>query len=344
MKIGIHHREGSFSDRWIEYLEVNNIPYIIYDSFDNEIISKLRNDNITHYMWHFNQNYFEDMLYAKSFLRAINEMGIDTFPNESSFWHFDDKVSQKYLLESLNAPLIDCSVFYDKKCALSFIESAVFPVVFKLTGGAGSINVKLMKSKFQARKFVNKAFDKGFPSFDKKTIFTDTVKRFKVKKTLHNFLRIFYWGWKVIFPTSRMKAFPNQKGYIYFQKFIPNLTYDIRLIVIGNKCYYLKRNTRYNDFRASGSGMLEFLPDKDFNRAAVKVAFEYSHKLDMPCIAYDFVFENTNPLIVEISYGFQPYVYDQCLGYFDIDAVWHNDKVNLEYAIIETFLQNSTIQ
>ena len=40
MKIAIHHRQGSFSDRWIEYCETNNIEYKIVNAFDNNIIKK----------------------------------------------------------------------------------------------------------------------------------------------------------------------------------------------------------------------------------------------------------------------------------------------------------------
>ncbi|MEF9477433.1 hypothetical protein OWR28_06570 [Chryseobacterium sp. 1B4] len=127
---------------------------------------------------------------------------------------------------------------------------------------------------------------------------------------------------------------------MYFQEFIPGLKYDIRLIVIGDKCYYLKRNTRDNDFRASGSGMLEFTPG-DFNLEAVDIAFKTAQKLNMVSVAYDFIFDSEDkPLMVEISYGFQPFVYDRCQGFYDAELKWHEDKVNLEYEIVQCFLKN----
>lgn len=339
MKIAIHHRKGSFSDRWIQYLEENNIPYITINAFDNDIISQIKKNNVTHLMWHFNQNYYEDMLHARILFRSLKQIGIKTFPDENTYWHFDDKVAQKYLLEALDIPLVKADVFYNKKDAYEYVKSTSFPKVFKLKGGAGSINVKLIKTEKEGIKIINRAFGKGFAAFDSWTVFKDTIERFWRQKTLHNFLRILKWGVKGIFVDKQFKVFPKQRNYIYFQKFIPNLTYDIRLIVIGDKCYYLKRNTRDNDFRASGSGMLEFMPS-NFNIQAVEVAFDASSKLKMFCVAYDFIFNDKNePLIVEISYGFQPYVYDSCKGFYDRELKWNEGPVNLEYEIVDTFLK-----
>jgi glutathione synthase/RimK-type ligase-like ATP-grasp enzyme len=338
MRVAIHHDPVSFSERWIEFLKAQNIFYKLYNGFDNDIIRQLKEDDITHFMWHFSQNNFDDMLHARILLRVLNEIGISTFPNEESWWHFDDKVAQKFLLESLDAPYVEAVVFYNKSDALKYIENANFPKVFKLKGGAGSINVKLIKDKYQALKTINKAFGNGFKAFDRFAIFKDTIERFLRHPTSRNFLRICKWGCKFVFPSRNI--FPNQRGYIYFQDFIPNQTYDIRLIVIGEKCYFLKRYTRNNDFRASGSGRLEFVPDDNFNTFAVKIAFQLAKKLKMPCVAYDFVFDNQNqPSIVEISYGFQPYLYDNCTGYYDANVIWHDSKVNLEYEIIRGFLK-----
>lgn len=342
MKVGIHHRIGSFSDRWVEYLKMSNIPFHIYNAFDNDIIFKLKEDNITHFMWHFNQNFSEDMLHARTLLRSLSQINIRTFPDENSYWHFDDKIAQKYLLESIDAPFVKTNVFYTKKDAINFTNRCKFPIVFKLRGGAGSINVRLVRNKLQARRLINKAFCTGFQSLNRNAVFFDTIERFARQRNFHNFLRILKWGWKGIFVDKQFRLFSKQKGYIYFQEYIPDLKYDIRLIIIGEKCFYLKRYTRNNDFRASGSGILSFLPEDNFNKIVVQIAFDIAKKIKMQCVAFDFVFdEKNNPLIVEISYGFQPYVYDQCKGYYDQNLIWMETDVNLEFEIIKTFLNKS---
>ena len=46
----------------------------------------------------------------------------------------------------------------------------------------------------------------------------------------------------------------DTKDYVYFQKFLPNNKYDIRIVVIGDRAFGFIRYNRENDFRASGSG------------------------------------------------------------------------------------------
>lgn len=341
MKVAIHHRLGSFSDRWIKYMDENEIPYILLNAFDNDIIKQVKEENVSHFMWHFSQNNSEDLLHAKVLLRAFNSLGMSIFPNENSFWHFDDKVAQKYLLEALGAPLVNTDVFYEKALAKKYIQTATFPKVFKLRGGAGSINVKLIKSKSEATRIISKAFGKGFKTFDNWNIFKDTISRFRRNRSFINLLRIIKWGWLCVFIDKKNKNFTNQKGYVYFQEFIPNLKYDIRLITVNKKCFFLKRYTRDNDFRASGSGRLDFTPSDDFDVRAVKIAFDIHDKLSMDCTAFDFVFAHDDePKIVEISYGFQPYAYDKCEGYFNENYQWIESKQILEYEIIKGFLNS----
>ncbi len=51
----------------------------------------------------------------------------------------------------------------------------------------------------------------------------------------------------------------RHKGFSRFveQKFIPDLTYDFKILVFGDRYYSLKRNIREGDFRASGSNLFE---------------------------------------------------------------------------------------
>jgi hypothetical protein len=38
MKIAIHHKSGSFSERWIEYCKEKDIPYMLVNCYDTDII------------------------------------------------------------------------------------------------------------------------------------------------------------------------------------------------------------------------------------------------------------------------------------------------------------------
>src|SRR5690606_7306067 len=140
MKIAIHHRKGTFSDRWIEYCKFNNIQYKLVNAFDSDIIAQVKGYDV--FMWHHHHSNLPDVLVAKSILFALEHSGVKVFPDFKTGWHFDDKVAQKYLLEAINAPLVPSHIFYDKQTAVDWAETTTFPKVFKLKGGAGSANVR----------------------------------------------------------------------------------------------------------------------------------------------------------------------------------------------------------
>ena len=55
-------------------------------------------------------------------------------------------------MELCDLPAIETNVFFNKADANKFIESASYPMIFKLKGGAGSMNVMLLQSKRDAKK------------------------------------------------------------------------------------------------------------------------------------------------------------------------------------------------
>lgn len=174
------------------------------------------------------------------------------FPDFKTAWHFDGKVVQKYLLEAIGAPLVPSYVFYDKQEALEWAANTSYPKVFKLKGGAGAANVKLVKTEKEARKFINKAFGRGFSQFDRLGNLKERINKFRSGKD--TFIGILKGIGRLFIATSFAKQQSNEKGYVYTQEFIPNNDSDIRVIVIDDKAFAIKRMVRSNDFRASGSG------------------------------------------------------------------------------------------
>lgn len=141
MKIAIHNSKGSFSDRWIDYCEENNIQYKLVNAYDSDIVEQVK--DCSAFMWHHHHANYKDTLFAKQLLYSLEQKGMKVFPNFNTTWHFDDKVGQKYLLEAIKAPSVPSFVFYSKKEALKWINNTTFPKVFKLRGGAGSANGKI---------------------------------------------------------------------------------------------------------------------------------------------------------------------------------------------------------
>jgi glutathione synthase/RimK-type ligase-like ATP-grasp enzyme len=334
--IAIHKRLGSFSDRWIKYCDENKIRYKIVNCYDTKIIAQLKDCNGL--MWHWSHMDYQAQNFARQLIFSVEKIGIKVFPSFETCWHFDDKVGQKYLFESISAPLVPSYAFYNKKTALAWIENITFPKVFKLRGGAGSLNVKLVKNKKEAKRLVYRAFNEGFYLVDSFSIFKNRLWILHRDKNLKATVHLLKGLIRLIWHKKDTNLLPVQKGYIYFQDFIANNKYDDRIVIIGNRAFALRRFVRENDFRASGSGIIEYIKE-NFNIQALEIAFEIANKIDAQSIAFDFVYEKGNPLIVEISYAYSMGdVYDNCHGYWDSELNWHDRPVNPQYFIIKDFM------
>jgi glutathione synthase/RimK-type ligase-like ATP-grasp enzyme len=318
MKIAIH-KSGGFSDRWIEYCEKNHIDYKIVNAYDSDIVEQVMDCDA--FMWHFFHNSYKDALFAKQLLFSLQQAGKRVFPDFNSGWHFDDKVGQKYLLEAIGAPLVPSYVFYTKEEALDWIEKTTFPKVFKLRGGAGATNVRLAKTKRNARRLVKKAFSNGFAQKDFIYFFKDKCKKYKngtasLKEVLNAFARIFVGN-----EFAKMHA--PEKGYAYFQDFIPNNSYDTRIVIIGEqKAMVERRYVRKGDFRASGSGKFEYVKADD---KMLQIAFNVAKSLSLQSVAFDFIYKEEQPMIVEMSFGFGTHGIVHCGGYYTQDLEWHDE-------------------
>ncbi|MEX0996001.1 MAG: hypothetical protein WDZ45_03005 [Flavobacteriaceae bacterium] len=336
MRIGIHHNEGSFSDRWIQYSKENNIDFKIVNCYDSDIIMQLKDCDA--FMWHHNHGNLKDLLSAKPILFALEHAGVKVFPDFKTAWHFDDKVAQKYLLEAIDAPLVPSYVFYDKKEALKWAEQTTYPKVFKLKGGAGSANVKLVRTKAQCLQLIKKAFGKGFKQFDGKAYFIDTINKYK--SSTKSFYQVIKAFGRMLISTEYSKKSGREKGYVYFQEFIPNNDSDIRIIVVDNKAFGLKRMVRKDDFRASGSGTINYSVT-EIDIRCVEIAYQVNKSIQSQSIAFDFIFDpNDKPLIVEISYAYSTLAYDKCEGYWTEDLKFHKQQFTPQNWMLEDLIKN----
>ena len=323
MKIGIHNSRDSFSDKWIPYCESNSIAYKPVDCYRTDIIDQLADCDAL--MWHFNHKSPKASKFARQLLYAVQASGKAVFPDYNTVWHFDDKVGQKYLLEAIGAPLAPAYVFYTREEAVRWVKNASFPKVFKLRNGAGSDNVRKVNTQKEALKLVKRAFGKGFSQYSAWSNLRERYRKYALGKTaLWNVVKGIV---RLGYTTEYARVTGKEKGYIYFQDFIPNNDFDIRVIVIGHQAFAIKRMVRENDFRASGSGSIRY-EKENFTEETIRLAFTISESLKAQCMAYDFVFDGSEPLVVEISYGFALQGYDECTGYWNKNLIWHEGRFN----------------
>jgi glutathione synthase/RimK-type ligase-like ATP-grasp enzyme len=335
IKIAIHPRTGSFSDRWIEYCKTNLMQYKTVNCYDSDIIEQVKGFDIL--LWHWVQHDALAMSVAQKIVGSAENMGVVVFPNKATFWHFDDKVAQKYLLEAINAPLVSSYVFYQKEKALEWAEQTTYPKVFKLKSGAGSANVRLVKSKEEAVGLCLKAFGPGIVS--QQGYFGDAKIKLRKIGTFPQFIdKLKRLPKYLLSSVIIQQQMPRERGYIYFQDFMPGNQYDTRITVIGNRAFGYTRNVRPDDFRASGSGLISY-DLKRIDMQCVSIAFDVADKIRSQSMAFDFIKdENGKPKLVEISYGFIPKLVYDCAGHWDRDLNWREGHVHPEDAILEDML------
>ena len=336
IKIAIHHTSGTFSDRWLEYCNNKEIDYKLVDCFASDIIEQMKNCSVL--MWHWSHQDYKAVIFSRQLTSSLEMMGKHVFPNSQTCWHFDDKVGQKYLLEAIGAPLVPSYIFYDRNKALDWAKAASYPKVFKLRGGAGSANVKLVRDAAGAKQLINRAFSKGFKSASRLYYFQERLWHFKRDNSLKALLNIFKGIGRLFIPTAGELNLPVQKNYVYFQNFIPDNNHDIRVVVIGKRLFAIKRIARNGDFRASGSGHIIYDPDQ-IPKACLKLAFLLSKKMQFQCMAYDFVFDKGAPLLVEVSYGFKSAGYVPCPGFWNDKLEWTEGNFTPEIFMLEDLLR-----
>jgi len=339
MKIAIHHRETSFSSKWIKYCEKNKIDYKVVNCYDSDIIKELGDCDAL--MWHHYHASGKDTQFAKELIYSLEMSGKLVFPDFRTTWHFDDKLGQKYLLEAVDAPTVPAYAFYSKQEALIWANTTSYPKVFKLRGGAGSDNVRLVKSRKQCIKFINQAFGKGYSQYNSWGNLKERWRKYRIGDTklgdvLVGVARLFI-------PTPYARIQGKERGYIYFQDFIPNNTHDIRVTYVYGKCFASRRQVRPGDFRASGSGLAEWDMSK-IPESAIKSAFDLAKRLKLQTISLDFVLDKEKPLIVEMSYGFGYHPDMFKFGYWDEALNYYPGEFNPQAWMVEGVLNTLKVK
>lgn len=333
LRIALHSRQGSFSDNWMIYCKENNINYKLVNCYEDNIVEQLEDCDAL--MWHFHHNNYKDVLFAKQLLFSLEQAGKIVFPNFNMVWHFDDKVGQKYLFEAKKNLHVPTYVFYSKSEALKWAKNTNYPKVFKLRSGAGSSNVRLVSNYSENEKLIRRAFSRGFSKFNSIHKLKENIRKYKENQDI---LLLLKGIGRLFIKPSDMTLMQQEKGYVYYQDFIPNNDFDIRVIVIDNKAFAIKRMVRDRDFRASGSGDIVYSRDC-IDEKYISTAFSINKMLNTECLAYDFIRgENDEPLLVEISYGFSEKAYLDCPGYWDCNLKWHEEKINISGWIIESII------
>lgn len=193
-------------------------------------------------------------------------------------------------MSATDIPIPKTWVIWWHKQANEFINSTKYPLVLKLSSGITSRNVVLARNAREARRFAKALLNAGMHMLPAtKSPFGFIAQR----------LREARW---ILFSEKNNEEF--HKGYLLFQEFLPGNEFDIRITVIGNRAFAFRRHNRPNDFRASGSGRIDWSPEQ-IPEDAILLAFATADKLKTQSLAVDILRREGQPVIAEISYYYE---------------------------------------
>lgn len=322
-----------WSGRIIECCKDRNIPFEVVNCYGNDFMKCV--DKYSALIWPYQIYVLSDKLEARNIITAAELKGLQTFPNSYLGWHFDDKIAEMYAFQSVKAPIPDSWVFYlEDECVNWLKTEAHYPIIAKLRNGSGSSNVRMLENAEEAIQYAKRMFAKGYdpsPSITYKAYSKlQSSKNIKVAVSRVKKIPQFLTSLK------HAKMLPVEKGYCYFQEYIKNDGYDLKVVVVNNKMTFCARNVRKNDFRASGGGDISY--DRSLlTDDMIDIAFTTADELKLDCVGFDFVVnsETGEAKIIEMCYGFDYEAQMELHAFVDKKHVWHEEAVCVPDEIVQ---------
>ena len=276
------------------------------------------------FMWRYGHQSVDLVVATRLLPIAERELGILVYPDEKTRWHFDDKIAQHLLFRVHGVPSPETWIWFDEREALAWTANARYPLVAKLASGAGSSNVRIVRDPDAAQELVLLAFRSGLWSMDD----LDDVWSRQPHPWMGlrgRFAALATSIARRIVRRPKVKLPPRwtlHRRYVIFQEFVPDNEFDTRITVIGDRAFGYRRFNRANDFRASGSGRIDPNPEP-IDPAAVSFAFDAASKLEVQSGAFDIVYRESEPVILEVCYTFTSWMVHSCPGHWDRNLNWH---------------------
>jgi glutathione synthase/RimK-type ligase-like ATP-grasp enzyme len=319
----------SYSARWAELAAERGVDVRTVDVRAQDFFASLSGCDA--FMWRFGYD-AKSLLHAKRLLPAIEHgMQMPVFPSWTSAWHFEDKIAQRYLLAAAGIPMPRTWIWWDKREALEFCRAARYPLVLKLAAGYQSGNVRILRDFSDARRAIERLFGAGVVSLT------------QPRDLLRRLLGGRFDGVRLL--AGRPLPLGTQHGYAYLQEYLPGNEFDTRVTVIGDRAYAFRRFNRPGDFRASGSGRIDWNPT-EIDLPTVRTAFRIARHLRTQSIAIDGLRRGDERLVGEISYTYASWALRDCPGRWVLHGdpesgslEWVEGTLRAEDAIFDDFMR-----
>jgi hypothetical protein len=223
-----------------EVLEVNN--FSVEEITINDFILSLKETNSFKgiYFYYTSSQYPIYKSFIQDVLVQITLLGGILVPEMRHFMAHENKNFQELekVRLGIRSPYGIPVGTYEE--GVEILKQISYPTVLKKYTGFRSRNVRRANNIEEGKKVLSKMMEKNF-QFNSDSLYF-IYRRLKNKK-----------------------HYPKKFGKVIIQEFIPDLTHDWKILVLGDKCLGGKRYVRKNDFRASGSKLYEMEEDPPEN-------------------------------------------------------------------------------
>jgi len=297
----------------------------------HEIANKKQQINNSIIFYTFNQK-INRRDYIKDLVRYMDEGSNILIPSYDLLLCHENKGFQELYKKRIN--LTSLSSYYFSSIKELSDYPVNFPIILKTVDTSNGKGVFLIKNQNELIKVIH--------NLERKNIFTklDLVRRkyFRRKKSYKEYPdysnRADYYQYK--------DYILKEKNFI-LQQFVPGLTFDYRVLIFYDKYYVMKRHTRKNDFRASGTKIHEF--DIEVNDSLLDYAKEVYHKFDTPFLSLDVGFHQNKYYLFEfqaLHFGINVLV--KSIGFYSFDDKNWNFNRNQNRPDIETEISNALVK
>jgi glutathione synthase/RimK-type ligase-like ATP-grasp enzyme len=236
MKLGIFNGFHGGLDSYELYIKACqglNVDYEVVDILSSKWMDNVRKSDCDGFLVRPSCHYdvwkrmFDERLYFIE--RKLNKL---IYPTYDELFMYENKRLMAYFLESHGIPCPKTHVFYDRDEALTFLENAAYPVVFKTHIGATATGVEILKTKRQAERLIKRVFSIGYGR--------------KIRVSLKGLLKH-----KIMVPGCNPAYYLEREYKVaLLQQYLPNVS-EWRMIRIGDS-YFGYQKLKHGEFHSGG--------------------------------------------------------------------------------------------
>lgn len=348
MLIGIHRepdKNPGIAERWAEHLADRGVDVRWINLTTPDPISQVMGcDGV---MWLFRA---QDKQKAHRILHCIERyLDVPVYPDLSTSWYSEEKLSVYYMLMAAGIPTPETWVFWDREEAKEWATYADYPTVFKLSPGHNSQTVIKVLDANHAGYLIDRMFSSGIHSSQVKEkigwVIPRNLREVKsLARRCKGAMRLVGLGEPAGVPRNSNTTM--ERGYVYFQEFIP-CGFETNVLVVGDLAWAHRLFWPPNDiYLPEGGQRLDFEPNQ-IDPRCLDMAFNVSKRLGLQSACIDFLMDDRGPLVSDIGCStvrsLGPRGAGDFPGCWNRNLEWLDGQRDLREAEVEAFLEKLSV-